>query len=382
MIEQLENLPSISFIDDLTLAQLQEMMVSAYERRYRELTEGKAISLQKSDPEMLKIYAASVVLYQLAQYVERAGRQNMLSTSYGPFLDNLAALKGVTRMPAQKAKTTARFMVPMALASAVTIPKGTKLTNDSGITFETDEVAEIKPGAVSVDVSCNCTEAGEIGSGLPIGSLNVLVNKIPYVQGVTNVTITEGGSSEESDESLAERVYIAPSAYAVAGPRDAYIYHAKSYSPKVGSVNVSSPSPCDVEVRVLLSDGSLPSVEFLNDLSEHLSADTVRPLTDRVTVMAPTVTTFDIEVKYFIARSNQNRAVSIQDAVKNAVSSFVSWQTSEIGRDINPSELIRRMVNAGAKRAEVTAPTFTAMEPGSVAQAGTIAITYGGLEND
>lgn len=53
-----------------------------------------------------------------------------------------------------------------------------------------------------------------------------------------------------------------------------------------------------------------------------------------------------------------------------------------MGRDINPTELTARIRNAGAKRVSVTAPVFTAVEEGKLPKAGTVTVTYGGLEDD
>ena len=64
------------------------------------------------------------------------------------------------------------------------------------------------------------------------------------------------------------------------------------------------------------------------------------------------------------------------------IQDFISWQTTEIGRDINPTELIRRVRDAGAKRVELTSPAFTAVQETEVARLGSQKVTYGGLEDD
>ena len=68
--------------------------------------------------------------------------------------------------------------------------------------------------------------------------------------------------------------------------------------------------------------------------------------------------------------------------ISTAVQDFITWQTTEIGRDLNPSELIRRVREAGAKRVELEAPEFARITETQVAQLGTKAVTYGGLEDD
>lgn len=381
MIAEISSLPDVSFIDRLTLDDVQALLVKSYEEKYEQVTKEKA-GLKRADPVTLTLYACSVVIYQALLYVDRAGKQDLIKYSYGEFLDNIAANKGVTRLPAQAAEVTVRFRLPSARRDAVGIPAGTRVTSGDGIYFGTTEYAEIPAGDVYVDIPCVCQMTGAVGSGLAVGSINTLVDLLPYISSVSNIEESQGGADVEDDESLADRVYLAPSAYSVAGPRDAYIYHTKAYGAAVGSVNVSSPKPCEVEVRVLLKDGSLPSQALLDGILEYLDDDKIRPLTDRVKVLSPSTREYDLDVEYYIAKSNASRAVSIQAAVSAAVAGYHEWQTKEIGRDINPSELVRRMVEAGAKRVVVKSPEFVSLPPSTVARSGRAVVAYGGIEDD
>ncbi len=101
-----------------------------------------------------------------------------------------------------------------------------------------------------------------------------------------------------------------------------------------------------------------------------------------MTVKAPDVETFDLELTYYIARSNQAQATAIQAKVDAAIADFITWQTTEIGRDINPSELVRKIREAGAKRVVLTSPAFKQVADTEVAQLGEKSVTYGGLEDD
>lgn len=380
MIAEVENLPEVSFIDHVTLDDVQALLIKSYEERHEQIT-GKKISLRRADPAAFVLYACSVLLYQTLLFVDRAGKQDLLKYSYGEFLDNIAAHKGVTRLPAQAAEVTVRFSLSAAQQAAVSIPLGTKVT-DGEIYFETTEYAEVLPGEEYVDVPCICQTVGAAWSGLAAGRINILVDLIPYVAKAENIEESRGGSDIEDDESLAERVFLAPSSYSTAGPRDAYVHHTKSYGASIGSVNVTSPEEGKVEVRVLLKDGSIPSGALLDGILEHLNDDMVRPLTDYVQVLAPETMLYDLDITYYIARSDAAKAVSIQNAVSAAVSDYNQWQTYTIGRDINPSELIRRVVDAGAKRAVVAMPEFTVVPPTTVARVGSVNVTYGGVEDD
>lgn len=381
MIAEIKNLPEVSFIDNITLDDVQALLVESYEERHRQITK-KRISLSRADPVTFTLYACSVMLYQTLLFVDRAGKQDLLKYSYGEFLDNIAACKGVTRLPAQAAEVTVRFTLSAVQEAVVGIPLGTKVTEGDNIYFETTEYAEIPVGDEYVDVPCICQTAGAAGSGLAAGSINILVDPIPYVAKAVSIEESRGGSDIEDDESLAERVFLAPASYSTAGPTDAYVQHTKSYGASIGSVNVSSPIPGEVEVRVLLKDGTLPSDALVESILEHLNDDKVRPLTDHVKVFAPETVSYNVDITYYVARSDSAKAVNIQGAVAAAIEEYNQWQTYTIGRDINPSELIRRVVDAGAKRAVVALPEFTVVPPTTVARVGKISVTYGGIEDD
>ena len=47
---------------------------------------------------------------------------------------------------------------------------------------------------------------------------------------------------------------------------------------------------------------------------------------------------------------------------------------------MNPSELIRRIVDAGAKRVTVTDPAFTPVAADEVAIEGTVSVAFGGVD--
>lgn len=381
MINEIENLPEISFIEEKTLDDVQQEMVSDYETKYKEMT-GKTLKLRRGDPETLKLYACSIQIYHMLLHIDMTGKMDLLKYAYGDFLDNLGALRGVSRLPAYPAKCTVRFTLSAQQQSAVSIPQGTRVSNGDNLYFATDEFAEIKIGGMSADIPCTCLTAGEEGNNLIAGSLNILVDRLAYIDKVSNIDATSGGSDIESDEDFADRIYLAPSGYSVAGPRDAYIYHVKTYSSGIGDVEVSSPDPGDVVVRFLMNGGEMPTDSLLKEVLDHLNEDTIRPLTDHVSVIKPAGMNFDINVKYFIAKTNRDTAVGIQSAVNEAVQKYITWQTTAIGRDINPSVLVQMIVDAGAKRVEVAEPVFTVVPTGSVARVNEQTVTYGGVEDD
>jgi phage-related baseplate assembly protein len=381
LLKSLYELPDVSFIENDTLEAVMQRLVSNYEKRYQEIT-GKAISLGAADPMRIALYAVALDQFQTEEYVDRAGKQDLLKYSYGDFLDNLAGNRGVTRQAASAAQTTLRFHLSEIKAHAVGIPAGTRATNGDGVYFKTTEYAEAAAGEDHVDVDAICTVQGIEGNDLLPGQVDIMVDPLPYIESVENLTTTDGGAAVESDESLAERVYLAPSSYSVAGPSDAYAYWAKTYNANIGSVKPISPSASSVDVYILMADGTIPEEEMVTGLEEYLRDIERRPMTDLVQVKTPEVVEFDIGLTYYINRSDRSKAVAIQQEVAAAVTEYLSWQTSEIGRDINPDDLLQRIKAAGVKRVELTAPAFTVVTDTQVAQCTAQAVTYGGLEDD
>lgn len=378
----IKSLPDISFIDNKDIDQVRQEMVADYESFISEAT-GQTVTLERSSVHRMELYAAAAQIYQAMQYIDRQGKQSILKYSYSDFLDNLAIFKGVTRNPATPATTTLRFTLSAERDTATGIPQGTRVSTDGAIYFATDVYAEIPAGSTTVDVPATCTVAGTDGNGFAAGELATIVDPIPYVASVTNTTATEGGAEIESDDDLAERVFLAPGAYSTAGPEDGYLYHAKAYSAAIGDVVATSNQAAGtVDIVFIMADGSTPGPEMINGLKGYLNDKTIRPMTDLVNVSAPEEVQYTINMTYYINRSDSAKAVTIQAAVAQAVADYQTWQRA-IGRDINPSKLVALVMAAGAKRVTVTAPTYTAVDATKVsALQGDAVISYGGLEDD
>lgn len=381
-ISTIKDLPDISFIEYKTVDDVKTSMVADYEAYMTEAT-GKPYTLPRVSRDRFKLYAAAAQIYQAMKYVDIKGKMDTVKYSVGDFLDLLGAFRcGATRNQAAAAVTTIRFTLSAARASVTAIPKGTRIAAGQ-LFFATSVYAEIPAGDLTADIPATCMTAGETGNGLAPGELKTLVDPVPYVQSVENTSTSSGGADRESDESFAARIFIAPGKYSTAGSRNGYEYHVQDYSSAIGGVHVSSDQAAGtVDIVFVMADSSLPSAEMISSMSQHMSAETLRPMNDLVTVRAPAEVKYTVSLTYYINQSDNNRAAAIQQAVSAAVDNYIAWQR-KIGRDINPSKLLALVMGAGAKRAQITAPIFTAIPADSIAAIdGTASITYGGLEDD
>ena len=191
-ITELQNVPEVSFIDSLTLEQVREDIIRDYSEKYQELT-GDGAELSDADPTRLVLLTFAQQFYQGLQYVDWAGKKNLLKYAYGEALDNLAANKGLGRNAASYATTVLEFSLQNVRASATGIPAGTRVCTMGGIYFMTANYTEIPAGALTVTVQGIALDAGEASNGLPVGSVNQIVDTTPYIYEVRNTTASTGG---------------------------------------------------------------------------------------------------------------------------------------------------------------------------------------------
>ena len=379
-IEKLNNLTDIDFVDtdvDTLLAEL----ISDYEKEYL-IETGESKTLSKGDPIRILLYANAARIYGILQSINNAAKQNLLKYATGKYLDQLAARVKVTRNKASSATATVRFTLSKEQDSVIGIPSGIRVAAGD-VYFETKEYKEITAGAAFIDIVVTCTESGTIGNGFTAEQINTLVDPIQYVAKVRNIDISSGGAAEEDDDSLRTRVYLRPEAFSVAGPSGAYEYFAKEYSSEIADVKVlqSETTDGEVDIYIIKEDGTTLG-ELLSGLQTYLSADSLRPLTDKVVVQSPTQVPYNIDLTYYIKSNDSDTAEAIQNVVKKAINTYKAWQCSKIGRDINPDYLRYLICAAGAKRVVIHSPDFTVLSDSQVAMLGTETVTYGGTEDE
>lgn len=367
-------LPEINFLET-DAAVLSNELIAIFE----EMEERK---LALADPLRLIFLSVASVITKQNVAINDAAKQNLLYYAREKVLDHKGAEWATPRLEATAATTTLRLHLSTLLTSSRILSKGALATSNEGaIFFATDEETAISPGVEYVDVHLTCTEKGEIGNGFAVGQINSLVKPLPYVSHVENITISNGGAEREEDDAYRERVYLAPESLTNAVSEGAYMYFAKKASALISDVYVYMPIPGEVSVKVLLKDGQLPTQEIIDQVYESVNAKWIRPLTDYVTVDAPTVVTFDLDMTYYIETNAIDKTL-LHQKVQDAVDEWLVWQQSKIGRDINPSKLISMCIKAGAKRVEIRSPNFTIVEPGEVAHLENQNVVFGGVEDD
>lgn len=370
------NLPDINFLE-VDSQRVTDEIIAEYER----ITDR---ALAPSDPVRLFLLSLAAIIIKQRNAFDLGAKQNLLSYASGERLDHLGAFVNTTRIEATGAQTTLKFTLNQAQDGVYTIPKGTRVTNGV-FTFATDSIYEIMPPETTAEISATALELGEIGNNIPVGKINQLVDPLPSITKVENITATAGAGDREDDERYAMRIKLAPASFSVAGPAKAYEYHTLSYSTAIIDAKIYGleDHPGNVYIHPLLTNGELPQTEFLEALTAYLNADTIRPLTDKLMVSAPSAVNYQITATWYLSKDDINRINQVKEQVTKAVEDYRLWQQSKIGADINPDVLIEYVRKAGAKRIVITEPEYKVVQQSEVAQclASAVNLTYGGIED-
>lgn len=370
------NLPEVEFVDTDTEALVNKLIAG-----YEGIT-GR--TLYPADPVRAFILWLASVIIQERVGINESAKQNLPRYAEGENLDSLSEIFHNTyRLEPTSATTTLGFYITTTLEEDYIITDELEVTVDGVINFATTEYLIFKAGENYAEVGAICQSVGTVGNGFAPGQVSKLVSdEFLYFKEVANTTTTAGGSEEESDTAFYNRMRESEESYTTAGPRGSYAYHAKSVSSQISDVSAESPEDGVADVRIMLYGGKLPDKELIDRVQEYLSADDIRPMTDKVIVAAPNTVEFDIEATYYIPRDKAATTKEIKQAVELATENYTLWQTSKMGRDINPSYFNAMLMESGIKRVDIKTPVFTEIPKGSVAVLRNCNVTFGGVEDE
>jgi phage-related baseplate assembly protein len=338
---------------------------------YEELS-GK--TLQPGQPEMLLIDMMAYRETILRTGIQAAAVQNLVQFSSAPVLDYLGDIVGVKRLQAEPATCTLKFKNNGY--SDIIVQSGFRVASaDGAIVFETTEEkylnAQAGNGATPfIYIQAEATEAGVAGNGYAIGTINAALDQATYETGgdpvptsvivIENSTLTVGGTDTEQDAGLRERILLAPNAFSVAGPTEAYRYWARTASADIKDVEVVSPTPGTVNIVILptidADRSSGADAEREAAVLATVSAERVRPLCDTVTTDHATEVPVIITVN--VIRRSATPAIQLQPLLEAALANLILAGRSEFGKSILKNEIIATFMNiAGVYNVTVVAPT-------------------------
>ena len=158
----------------------------------------------------------------------------------------------------------------------------------------------------------------------------------------------------ESDDSLVERTLLAFEGMSIAGPRDAYVFHAMSADGRVADARASSPSPATVEVSILSRIGEgLASEDLLEVVRLALNDEKVRPVGDRLIVQSASLIDYQVEAVLYLYPGPEIELSLIE--ANAALERYINTQR-RLGRDIRRSAIHAALHVSRVQRVELIHP--------------------------
>ncbi|SAV43946.1 Baseplate assembly protein J [Klebsiella pneumoniae] len=159
----------------------------------------------------------------------------------------------------------------------------------------------------------------------------------------------------ESDEALRLRAQAAFEGMSVAGPSAAYEYFARSASGQVSDARATSPSPAEVVVAVLSTEGDgTASAELLAAVAAAVNDEEVRPLGDRVTVQSAEVVGYEVDATLYLYPGPESEPII--NAAMASLQAFLADNDKKIGRDIVRSAISAALHVQGVQRVVINTP--------------------------
>lgn len=310
-------------------------------------------SLQPAQVERLLANAVSYRESLIRSAINEAARLNLVRFSRGPILDYLGELVGVYRLPESRAEAKVRFTL-IDGHGALVIPAGIRVqTTDGQQTFITKVATGVEAGDAFVDITCEAVASGPSANGYAIDTIAVLLDPIAGVDTVSNTTASTGGAATETDEAMKERIYLAPTQFSTAGSYGAYKFHALSANPIIvdvevigpESANPIAPPPGTVKIFPLIDGAAETPQLILDQVFAACDALTVRPLTDTVLVIAPTIIEYSLDVELTLLTTADQPTT--EAAVLASLQAFADERKRKLGLDITEDMLTAKAMLDG-----------------------------------
>jgi phage-related baseplate assembly protein len=416
----LSQLPAPNIVEPLSAETIFQAMLTDLQARDPSFT-----GLVESDPayKILEVCAFRELL--LRQRVNDAARGVMLAFALGTELDHIGALFGVTRLidDGEARRATSNIMVrsvsggglgpaiygPPTVAgrfqrpevgalapveikfvsvpsSSPTGPYGplTVTASVTGnlitVTREPSQSGYFTPNRVKAAIEASA-EASELVEVIIDGFGDTFL----YYEHLENQTLRLLGGRDaaepftEGDVEFRRRIQLSLEGLSVAGPRGAYIFHALSADVEVIDAHAVSPDPGEVVVYIMSRFGNGEASDGLcNAVRDHLNAESIRPLTDLVTVESAEIVEYEIEASIYIFPGPD--PTPIIEAANQALMKYIA-SVRKIGRDVTISGIHAALHQPGVQRVQLTKPSANVtIDPSEVSFCTDINITLAGAD--
>ena len=299
---------------------------------------------------MVRLYALAAEVQSLLAQADWVLDQSFPQTAQGKYLDYHAETRALTRLAAARATGVLRFSAPSAAVTDYEIEAGSAAMTTGGVRFETTEKATLRKGETSVDVPARAVEAGANGNAIA-GAVHVMA---VYPVGITrceNPEAFSGGSDEESDEKLRERVL--ESYRRLPNGANAAFYEQEALRfPNVAAAKAVGRARGIGTVDVYVSThGGAPEEELLGEISAALQKK--REIAVDVAVKVPAEKRVDVTAELEAEQGWTMREIT--DAAQEALQAYFTGE--RLGESVYRAKLASILYSVpGVKNYHLLAP--------------------------
>ena len=327
-----------------------EELRTIYERMRAAFAEETGFVPNEGCDMMVRLYALAAEVQSLLAQADWVLDQSFPQTAQGKYLDYHAETRALTRLTAARATGVLRFSAPSAAVTDYEIEAGSAAMTTGGVRFETTEKATLRKGETSVDVPARAVEAGANGNAIA-GAVHVMA---VYPVGITrceNPEAFSGGSDEESDEKLRERVL--ESYRRLPNGANAAFYEQEALRfPNVAAAKAVGRARGIGTVDVYVSThGGAPEEELLGEISAALQKK--REIAVDVAVRVPTEKSIDVEAELEAEQGWTMREIT--DAAQEALQAYFTGE--RLGEPVYRAKLASILYSVpGVKNYHLLAP--------------------------
>lgn len=222
--------------------------------------------------------AASVEMAKIYATIDYAMQTFLLQTNEGEYLELRAAEYGISR----KAGTKAAVSITAVGVDGTNIPVGTRMLTKDGLMFVTDGDASVSDGVAAITA---IAEKAGAQYNIAAGKITYLFTNIEGISSITNNAAAVGGSDDESDEALRNRILMRLQMPATSGNA----YHYRLWAMEVDGVGAAKVLPLwngagTVKVVLASPDMGAVSAEIITAAQSHI--EECRPIGADVTVVS------------------------------------------------------------------------------------------------
>ena len=284
----------------------------------------------------VRLWAAAAQIQALGTQAEWVLDQSFPQTAQGIYLDRHAAMRGLARTPATKAAGVLRFSVETAPVADLTIPADTVCMTADEVRFRTTEAAVLAAGTLSADAAAEALEGGSSGNAVP-GAVSILTACPVAVTGVTNPVAFTGGSDQESNEALRERILESYRRLPNGANAAWYEQTAMSHAGVTAARAVGRARGIGTVDVYVAGESGLPSEALLEEVQADLQEK--REIAVDVEVKAPTAVSVDVSVE--VEADSSVGFAAVKPAAEKAVADFFGGRL--LGQPVRLADLGNRL---------------------------------------